>query len=110
MMQISIDKEYVKENIVRKYVDRHTACPRSQQKSQTWHLRHTFVAEAESTGCSRHRTAIRVYQYRRVAADSTSGDSIGEYEGEQAAKSLMYPGMPMRSSISEVWRGNKGKR
>ena len=101
-MLISINKEYVKENIVWKYVDCHTACPHSQQKSQTRHIRHTFVAEAEPTGCSRHRTAFRVYQNRGIT-DCTSGDSIGEYEGEQAAKSLTFLGIPMRSSISEVW-------
>jgi hypothetical protein len=29
-MMISIDEKYVKENIVRKYVDCHTACPHGQ--------------------------------------------------------------------------------
>jgi hypothetical protein len=33
MIFLSIDKKYVKENIVRKYVDCHTACPYSEKKA-----------------------------------------------------------------------------
>ena len=84
-MLISIDKEFVKENIVWKCIDCHTTCPHSQQKLQTLHIRRTFVAGTDTMSYSRPRKAIRVYQNRRSATDYTSGDSIGEYAGEQAA-------------------------
>ena len=59
---------------------------RSYGAIRTRHIRHTFIVGTNMMGCFRHRTAIRVYQSRRSATDSISGDSIrvGEYEGGQA--------------------------